>query len=73
MTEDFDSFARAFVAVSYALGRRGDDLVAPLTEPGPTCQKLVTALAHPERNARAIVLAREIARIAQALEARRLT
>lgn len=72
MTEDRDSFERAFVAVSYALDRRGNDLVSPLGAPGVVCQKLVTALAHPERNARAVVLAREIARIVQALDARRL-
>ena len=71
--EDRDSFERAFVAVAYALDRRGDDLVAPLGEPGTTCQRLALALAHPERDARAVVLAREIARIVQSLEARRLT
>ena len=73
MTEHRDSFERAFVAVTYALDRRGDDLVAPLFEPGPTCRRLAGALGHPERNARAVVLAREIARIVQSLDARRLT
>jgi hypothetical protein len=72
VTDDRDSFERAFVAISYALDRRGDDLLAPLAEPGVTCRKLATALAHPERSARAVVLAREIARVAQALEARRI-
>lgn len=70
--EDRDAFERAFVAMSYALARRGDELLAPLAEPGEECRQLARALGHPERQARAVVLAREIARIVQSLETGRI-
>jgi hypothetical protein len=61
---------RAFVATSYLLDRRGAGLTAPLATPSREASALLQALAHPERTARATVLARELARIAQALDAR---
>ncbi|MBK8997080.1 MAG: hypothetical protein IPM35_15210 [Myxococcales bacterium] len=67
-----EDFERAFVAVSYFLDQRGEALTAPLGGGGEAARRLALALGHPERNARAVVLAREIARVAQALEARRL-
>lgn len=68
-----DDFERAFVAVSYCLDQRGEALTAALAGGGgEAARRLALALGHPERNARAVVLARELARVAQALEARRL-
>lgn len=72
MRPDSDDFERAFVAVSYLVDRRGEELTRPLGEGAASARKLAAALAHPERSARAVVLAREVARIAQALDARRL-
>ncbi|MCK6531906.1 MAG: hypothetical protein L6Q84_02950 [Polyangiaceae bacterium] len=69
-TEDFE---RAFVATSYLLDRRGEDLTRALGGGAAPARRLAAALGHPERSARAVVLAREVARIAQALDARRLT
>lgn len=72
MSDTRDDFERAFVAVGYLLDRRGDDLTRGLGGGGETARKLAAALGHPERQTRAVVLAREVARVAQALEARRL-
>lgn len=66
------AFERAFVALSYSLARRGDELLAPLPAPGAEARSLVTALGAPERQSRAVVLARELARVAQAIDARRV-
>lgn len=69
---DTEDFERAFVATSYLLDRRGDDLTRGLGGGAEPTRRLVAGLGHPERSARAVVLAREIARITQALDARRL-
>jgi len=66
------SFERAFVATSYLLDRRGDDLLSGLPDPGREARELAKALGATERLARATVLAPELARLVQALEARRL-
>lgn len=70
---DTEDFERAFVATSYLLDRRGEDLTRALSGGAKPARRLAAALGHPERSARAVVLAREVARIAQALDARRLT
>lgn len=65
-------FERGFVAMSYALGQRRESLLAPLGEPSLSARALAQALSHPERGARAQVLAAELGRLVQALDARRL-
>ena len=61
------AFQRAFVAVSYCLGVRGDESFEgwPL---GADAGSLLRALGSADRETRALVLAREVARIAVALE-----
>jgi len=66
------AFQRAFVAVSYLVGRRDADLTAPLGELHPETKLVTQRLAQPERERRAEALARELSRIAFLLEARRL-
>lgn len=66
-------FQRAFAAVSYLVGRRGAELIAPLAFPGAEVQALARRLEHPERERRADVLARELGRLALSLDARKLT
>ncbi len=66
-------FQRAFVTMSYLVGRREAALLAPLPSPGAEVQALARRLAHPERERRAEVLARELGRLALSLDARRLT
>ena len=66
------AFERAFVAASYLLDRRGDDLLSGLPDPGREARGLARALGAAERSARATALAPELARLVQALEARRL-
>lgn len=63
---------RAFVAVSYVLGRRGDALLEPLATPTLAARGVVERLGHSDREARARVLAAELARVVSAFEARRL-
>ena len=65
-------FEIAFIATSYALGRRGEELAAPLAEPSAEALALVRALGHSERPTRARVLAAALAPIAKTLEQRRL-
>ncbi len=65
-------FERGFVAMSYALGQRGDALLEPLAAPSIPARALVQALSHTERAARAQVLAAELGRLVHALDARRL-
>jgi hypothetical protein len=64
------TFQRAFVALSYVVGRRDGALLDALLVPHSETQLLVERLAHPERERRAEVLARELSRVAVALEAR---
>ncbi len=66
-------FQRAFAAVSYLVGRREAELIAPLAAPGPDVQALARRLEHPDRERRAEVLARELGRLALSLDARKLT
>ena len=61
------AFERAFVAVSYCLGVRGDESFEGLPL-GASARALVRALGSADRETRALVLAREVARIAVALE-----
>jgi hypothetical protein len=70
--DDQGSFETAFVAMTYVLGRRGDQLSAPLVGPKPTTRGLVSALARPDRAQRAQVLAAELGHIAHDLAQRRL-
>jgi hypothetical protein len=65
-------FQRAFVATSYLFDRRDEDLVSALAGERAAAEELARALSHPERPVRARVLARELARIAKALDDRRL-
>jgi hypothetical protein len=70
-TEARAAFDRAFVAMSYLLERRGADLLSGLEAPSPAAVELARRLGHPEREARARVLAPELGRLAAALEVRR--
>lgn len=65
-------FESAFVATSYALGRRGAELLAPLVDPIEATRELAERLAAQEREARARALARPLGAITAALEARRV-
>lgn len=65
-----EAFARAYVAMGYVLERRGDALLDGLVTVPPAARELARRLGHPERQARATVLAPELARIAAALDAR---
>lgn len=60
------SLERAFVATLYLLGERGDEL--DRFELGAEARTLVRALGHPDQATRALSLAREVAKIALALE-----
>ena len=61
------AFERAFVAVSYCLGARGDEAFEswPL---GTAARSLVRALGSADRETRVLILAREVGRVALALE-----
>jgi hypothetical protein len=73
MTRDEQAdFERAFVAVSYFLGRRGDELTRHLSSKTAAAARLERALGAEEREARARALAAELGRIIAALEAQRL-
>ncbi|HEY4105568.1 MAG TPA: hypothetical protein VGM44_16835 [Polyangiaceae bacterium] len=63
-------FQRAFVALSYVMGRRGDELLESLRSSHDEAKAFTRRLAHPERERRAEILARELARVALALDAR---
>ena len=62
-------FQRAFVAMRYFLGARGEGLGAPLGE-APAARTTEERLAHPDRERRAEALAAELGRVVRALEAR---
>jgi hypothetical protein len=66
------SFQRAFVALSYVADRRASELLEAFTTPHDEARLLVKHLAHPERERRAEVLARELSRVALAVAARSL-
>lgn len=63
-------FQRAFAAMSYMVGRRDMELLAPLRHSHEEARTFARRLAHPERERRAEVLARELARLSASLEAR---
>ena len=63
-------FQRAFVAVRYFLGARGEGLAEPLGASASAGAALEATLAHPDRTHRAEVLAGEIGVLVRALEAR---
>jgi hypothetical protein len=65
-------FQRAFVALSYVIGRRAAQLLEPLRIPHDGARAFARRLGHPERERRAQVLARELSRLASAVEARTL-
>ena len=65
-------FQRAFAAVSYLSGRRDAELLEPLGTAHDEARAFARRLGHPERERRAEVLARELARLASSLEARKL-
>ncbi len=69
MTDARERLERAFVATSYLVGRRGDELTSALPAPSLQARKLAAKLGHAERNVRAQVLASELAPIVQALDA----
>jgi len=63
-------FQRAFVAVRYFLGARGEGLSAPLGASPSSGEALEAKLAHPDRARRAEILASEVGLVVRALEAR---
>jgi len=67
-----EAFERAWVATAYLCGRRGAQLTEGLNAPLAGTLRLVRALSHEERTARAQVLAAELGRIMTALKGRRL-
>jgi ribose 1,5-bisphosphokinase PhnN len=67
---ELPSFQRAFVALSYVAGRRDATLLDAFASVHADTQLLAQRLANPERERRAEVLARELARVALSLEAR---
>ncbi len=72
MSEMVNDFERAFVAISFLAGRRGDELLAGISTPGPRARSLAERLSASDRAARAAVLAPELARLVQSLDRRRL-
>ena len=66
-------FQRAFAAVSYLVGQREAELLAPLASPTEEARALARRLEHSERDRRAEVLARELGRLALSLDARKIT
>jgi hypothetical protein len=66
------AFERAFLAMSYLCGKRGEELRAPLGELGADAQRVYERLTHAERAPRAETLAGELARLARSLQARSL-
>jgi hypothetical protein len=72
MMQEREAFDRAFVALSYWLDRRGDELLGPLSLPHAGAVGLARRLTAPERTVRAQTLAVELNRVVLALESRRL-
>jgi hypothetical protein len=65
-------FQRAFAAMSYLVGRRDAELLDAIRVPNDDARALLRSLAHPARERRAEILARELAQMVSALEARTL-
>jgi hypothetical protein len=59
------SFGRAFVAISYVLGERGEALLALAPPDG---RELSEALTREDRERRAVLLARELVSVVRALD-----
>lgn len=68
-----ESVERAFVALSYAIGRRGEKLLTGLPEPGAAALGLAAALGHRDKRQRALSLAAELIRVVRALDVGRLS
>lgn len=68
MSNPPEAFERAFVAMSYVVGRRGAELTEPLPAPLPAAEQLARRLSHPERAVRAQVLAAELGPLVLALD-----
>ncbi|HEX4338251.1 MAG TPA: hypothetical protein VH062_20240 [Polyangiaceae bacterium] len=68
---DVESFERAFVAVSYLLGRRAG-LLDGLRSPGGAARRAAAIVNEPDQTERAKRLAAELLPLVAALEARRL-
>jgi hypothetical protein len=66
------AFQRAFVAIEYFLGRRGEQLLEPLPRPVQPAKDLVQRLGLDDRSLRAQALAKELERIVACLEARKV-
>lgn len=64
------AFQKAFVALSYVAGRRDAELLIAFRTVNDEVRSFAQRLAHPERERRAEVLARELSRVALSLEAR---
>lgn len=60
-------FQRAFVAVRYLAGTRGEALLAPLSEPSARAKQLVSELGAEDRAQRARTLAGELEIVARRL------
>ena len=67
MNPEHPEFQRAFVAVRYLAGTRGDALLAALPEPAEKTRELVDKLAADDRAERARTLAAELELVARRL------
>jgi uncharacterized heparinase superfamily protein len=65
-------FERAFVAMRYFVGARGDDLASPLGAQSTVVTETLARLRHDDRQRRAEALAVEVGRVVRALDARTL-
>ncbi len=65
-------FERAFVALRYFVGARGDDLASPLGPESAVVAEALARLRHEDRQRRAEALAVEVGRVVRALDARTL-
>ncbi len=61
-------FERAFVAIRYFLGARGEELGRPLGEPAPEAAATLRRIGGADRQRRAEALAVEVGRVVRALE-----
>ncbi|HLV67708.1 MAG TPA: hypothetical protein VKY73_17935 [Polyangiaceae bacterium] len=69
---DDPSFQRAFVAIRYFAGQRGEALLEPLERPVAAARELAAALDAPSREERARALSSELERLKAVLARRRL-
>ena len=67
MDPESPQFQRAFVAVSYLAGSRGDALLAALNRPAEKTRELVALLGAEDRASRARTLAAELETVARRL------